>query len=189
MTLQSLPSDLVLPVLQAPRKAARFYGPDRPPPGKGRKKGVLNRITADLKQGLLRGAANCGYDGAGLGGVDGFLLMCAQKHPKHYLALLGKLIPLNLNPDPAPVATINVIGIESGRFLSKEEIENIQQVEAHTVDHVPSPEHRYEPAPPEPTEASIEAQSPEEEQLLAALKAMTTDELLAKLSNALVSQG
>ena len=107
--------------------------------------------------------------------------------PNIYLALLGKLIPL--------ISTLTRSRnhkrhrIESGRFLSKEEIENIQRVEAHTIDHVPSPEHYDEPAPPEePIEEPIEVRSPEEAKLLAALEAMSGEELLARLSNVLAAQ-
>ena len=93
--------------------------------------------TADLKQGILRGAANCGYDGAGLGGVDGFLLMCAQRHPKHYLALLGKMLPplnLNANVASASINEVRIISVPTDHFLSRADIERLQSGEALPIE-------------------------------------------------------
>jgi len=152
MTLATLPPDLQLPVLQT-RKAARHFGPDRPPPGLGRRKGCLNKITSDLKQGILRGAQNCGYDGRGLGGIDGFLLMCAQQHPKHYLALLGRILPTTMTPEaPRPPTTVNVLSVPVGVHLSRAQIEDMRQGKPLVLD----PEQMAEmPAPAEPIEQAI----------------------------------
>jgi hypothetical protein len=152
MTLQTLPANLELPVLQPKRKPNR-YGPNNPPPGKGRTKGAINKITADLKQGILRGAATCGYDGEGLGGVDGFLLMCAQRYPKHYLTLLGKMLPLNLNADvntsTASISEIRMVSVPSDHYFIPEAGDSPS--EAGTFKHIPpleplAPIERAEPA-------------------------------------------
>jgi hypothetical protein len=85
---------------------------------------------------MLRGAANCGYDGAGLGGVDGFLLMCAQRHPKHYLALLGKMLPLNLNANvaSASINEVRIISVPTDHLLSRADIERLQSGEALPIE-------------------------------------------------------
>jgi hypothetical protein len=152
MTLLTLPADLELPVLQPPRKPNR-YGPDNPPPGKGRKRGTINKITRDLKEGVMAAAAACGYDGEGLGGVDGFLLMCAQRYPKHYLALLGKMLPLQSSAaiENNRIGSVNIISIPSGRFLAPEEIAKLQEP-APVIEHGPQPEPERFMAPEEPIE-------------------------------------
>ena len=92
--------------------------------GRGRLKGVVNKVSRDLKNGVLNGAIACGYDGNGLGGLDGFLLMCAQRHPKHYMALLGRLMPMQPSADVGHhIETVNILPVASGSFLSHEEIE------------------------------------------------------------------
>ena len=54
------PANFELPVINPkPRKPGTF-GRGNPPPSNGRRPGQVNKITADLKQGILRGAANCG---------------------------------------------------------------------------------------------------------------------------------
>ena len=40
-----------------------MYGPNNPPPG--RSKGVVNKVTKDLKEGVLTAATNIGRDGNG----------------------------------------------------------------------------------------------------------------------------
>ncbi len=171
MTLQSLPPDLELPVLQPPKKPHRFTL-DNQPAGRGRKKGSVDRITRDLKRGVLLGAHNCGYDGKGLGGVDGFLLYCAQHHPRHYLALLGKMLPMNLNENaPGPgIGQVNIVSIPSGVHLTHEQIERTRRGEAFTLDHDQAP---VEPTPVKaPDVPEIEAQTPAEAQLIASIEAL-----------------
>jgi len=57
-------------------------------PGPGRKKGVPNKINADLKS-MILGA----LDKAG--GVD-YLTACAFSSPAAFLALIGKVLPTTL---------------------------------------------------------------------------------------------
>src|SRR4051794_38955470 len=89
-TDRPLPDDFEVSSI-APRKPGkRLFGPDNP----GIKpKGAVAKITRDLKAGILSGAAMHGADGEGLGGLEGYLQMCASKYPKHYMHLLGKLLP------------------------------------------------------------------------------------------------
>src|SRR5580765_2762056 len=112
MTLETLPADLELPVLQprVVRKPHGFSSENQPFGKRGRKKGSISKITSDIKQGVLRGAHNCGYDGQGLGGVDGFLLACAQRYPKSYLQLLGRMLPMTMTPE-ASGPTITAVNI------------------------------------------------------------------------------
>ena len=66
----------------------------------GRVPGSINKISKDLKSGILNGAIAYGADGQGTGGLDGYLYMCAGRYPKSYMELLGKLMPLQVSPTP-----------------------------------------------------------------------------------------
>lgn len=62
----------------------------RPPnAGKGRKKGAVNKITAELKE-MIQGAL------VEVGGQE-YLARQARKNPTAFLALLGKTLPKDLN--------------------------------------------------------------------------------------------
>lgn len=56
--------------------------------GKGRKKGVPNKITADVKAMVL-----AALDKAG--GID-YLLQQSEKNPTAFLTLVGKVLPLTV---------------------------------------------------------------------------------------------
>ncbi len=62
----------------------------RMPPnaGKGRVKGVPNKLTSEVKQMVLDALE-------GLGGVD-YLMDKAESHPAAFLALVSKVIPLQV---------------------------------------------------------------------------------------------
>jgi hypothetical protein len=77
------------------------------------KRGTQNKITQDLRRGIIEGAVEHGEDGKGKGGLVGYLKFCARKHPKAYLGLLGKLLPYNISADVAAgtTATFNIIAV------------------------------------------------------------------------------
>ncbi|MEY9594432.1 hypothetical protein ABIA06_006723 [Bradyrhizobium yuanmingense] len=127
------------------------FGPDRPLPdhlelapitsrtrkhGRGnpprKMKGAVAKITRDLKNGILDGAISCGSDGAGRGGLRGYLTMCARKHPKSYLNLLGRLVPhvIEGNVGSAVVAQITIQSIPSGEFIRGGVVLDAKPVEA-----------------------------------------------------------
>jgi hypothetical protein len=65
----------------------------RPPnAGKGRKKGIPNKVTGELKSMILEA-----LDGAG--GVD-YLKARAVDSPAAFLTLVGKVLPLQVSGDP-----------------------------------------------------------------------------------------
>ena len=172
------PPDFVLPVIN-PRPAKRLpYFKEHPTPGPGRKKGSHNKVPYDLKRELVEAAAEVGFDGEGEQGLRGYLKHLAIRYPKCFANLLGKVLPINFTPDPAPCATINVIGIEPGRFLSKEEMQDLQQVEARTIDHVPVHSPGQENAMQPQTLEPAPEPSPRLTALEAKLLAMGHDELL-----------
>lgn len=74
----------------------------RPKTG-GRKKGTPNKTTALLKDAILEAAALAGRDE----GIVGYLTAQALLNPGPFIALLGKVLPMQITGDPdAPVAMV-----------------------------------------------------------------------------------
>lgn len=63
--------------------------------GKGRKKGVPNKITANLKEAILEAAKRAG----GAGGTVAYLQAQASANPGPFMALLGKVLPMQIVGD------------------------------------------------------------------------------------------
>lgn len=82
-----------------------------------------NKITADLKQGIVGAAAELGYDGKGKGGVQGYLKMLAEDYPKQFTSLLGRVIPLQINASPgAFIGSVNIVGVPTDRYLTADQM-------------------------------------------------------------------
>ena len=66
----------------------------RKPPnaGKGRRKGVPNKTTAILKDAILQAAEAAGDEG----GMVAYLTMQARTNPGPFMALLGKVLPMQV---------------------------------------------------------------------------------------------
>jgi hypothetical protein len=91
----------------------------------GREKGVHNKITRDIKEGIIDGAVAHGQDGKGKGGLRGYLTMCATKYPKQYMYLLGKLLPFvvrNTVDASLRVQSVNVVPVQSDRYVTAEDM-------------------------------------------------------------------
>jgi hypothetical protein len=58
----------------------------------GRKKGTPNKTPRATKQTLLEVACHVGSDGNGKDGVVGYYKWLAKRHPKIFLAQLGRLL-------------------------------------------------------------------------------------------------
>jgi hypothetical protein len=169
-----LPASLVLPRLQAPRpRDKRLDNLQR----NGRPKGAQDKITKDLKLGLIEGAVQAGFDGEGTGGLIGYCKWMAMFHPKAYATLLVKLLPYNIhaNTESSPTITsVNILSVPSGCHLTQEQMECARQGQPFAIDH--------EPTPDEP-----EVQTSEEEELrvIANLKS-EINELAQKLGVSVV---
>ena len=69
--------------------------------GSGRKKGVPNKITADVKHAIMEAFS-------ALGGVE-YLKRVAITDPKSFCALLGRLVPVKVQgEDSPPVLTVSI---------------------------------------------------------------------------------
>ena len=66
-----------------------------PGPGPGRPKGSVNKTTALLKDAILKAAATAGGDE----GLEGYLATQAKLNPGPFMALLGKVLPMQVAGD------------------------------------------------------------------------------------------
>lgn len=79
-------------------------------PGSGRKKGVPNKLTSNLKEAILAAAQDVGQDGKGKDGLQGYLRHVAAVDVKAYSTLLGKVLPMQIvGEDDGPLKTITRI--------------------------------------------------------------------------------
>lgn len=74
--------------------------------GKGRPKGAKNKQPAILKDAILRAGESAG----GAEGLIGYLTKQATANPPAFMALLGKVLPLQIAGDPDnPLRTVTRI--------------------------------------------------------------------------------
>jgi hypothetical protein len=71
-------------------------------PGAGRPLGALNKVTADIKRGLLDGLLTCDYaldpnDKDTAGSISTYMRNVANKHPELFFQAVVKLIPRELH--------------------------------------------------------------------------------------------
>lgn len=74
-------------------------------PGPGRPKGVPNKNTTLLKDAILQAATKAG----GKGGLVGYLTSQASENPGQFMALLGKVLPTQLQGDAENPVALTVI--------------------------------------------------------------------------------
>ena len=110
-----------------PRSATGQFLKGQPSPeGVRRKAGSLNKITSDIKQGVIAGLARHGSNGRGEGGFAGFCFFLAKKHPKAAARIVEKLLPLQLNASGAglvnSIGVVNIVSVPSDRYLGPEDL-------------------------------------------------------------------
>lgn len=72
----------------------------------GRKKGTPNKLPAALKDAILKAAELAGGDN----GLVGYLQAQASANPGPFMALLGKVLPMQITGDPDnPLQTVTRI--------------------------------------------------------------------------------
>ena len=79
-------------------------------PGPGRKPGIPNRANGLLKDAIIQAAEAAG----GEGGMVAYLTKQANKHPAAFLALIGRVLPLQMQ-DREAGGTIIVEIVPQGR--------------------------------------------------------------------------
>ncbi len=92
--------------------------PKPPNAGKGRPKGVPNKTTAFLKDAILRAAEAAGAQ-YGPDGMVSYLQAQAERNPGPFMALLGKVLPMQIGMDPDnPVKVVHRIELVAPRVHS-----------------------------------------------------------------------
>ena len=64
-----------------------------PGPGPGRPPGSPNKFPALLQKAIAEALAEHGSNGAGLGGLKGFVHWALANHPKEVISIVGKMLP------------------------------------------------------------------------------------------------
>ncbi len=80
--------------------------------GAGRKPGVPNKITMQIKDAILAAAAAAG----GAKGMQGYLEQQAKENPNAFMGLLGKVMPTQLTGDGG--GPLQVDGLIKVEFVS-----------------------------------------------------------------------
>jgi hypothetical protein len=89
---------------------------NRKPPnaGQGRPKGALNKTTSLLKEAILLAAEQQGSNGAGKDGLAGYCQFLAEKEPRAFAQLLGKVLPMQVALDGITSPVVPVINVTIG---------------------------------------------------------------------------
>src|SRR5258708_30779444 len=107
------------------------------PEGARRKKGALNKITADIRAGCIEGFTRHGSNGRGEGGFAGYVFYLAKKHPKAAFRIIEKLLPLTVNGSGLgnrAIGQITIVSVPTGTYLNREDRAK-QREPPHTIDH------------------------------------------------------
>lgn len=81
-------------------------GKSRPQPKGGSRKGIPNKVNADVKAMILQALHNAG-------GVE-YLTARAEDNPKAFLALLGRVLPMTVaNADGGPLAGVVLVPMKA----------------------------------------------------------------------------
>lgn len=78
-------------------------GPNRGNAGKGRPKGSVNKITASVKDAILRAAE------AQPGGMVGYLTAQASENPVAFMSLLGRVLPMDVTNSDSSLRPVEII--------------------------------------------------------------------------------
>ena len=90
--------------------------------GRGRGRGIRNKIPQNLKQSIVDAAIAHGSDGHGRGGLTGYGFFLASRHPKAFAGLLGKLLPLQVDASVSTVLTaVNILPVPAGSYIAPDQ--------------------------------------------------------------------
>lgn len=85
------------------------------PVSPGRPKGIPNKTTTLLKEATILAAEQVGRDGRGKEGLVGFLrTQAAKKNNAPFMAMLGKVLPLQLTGPDGKELQIIIQGPDAG---------------------------------------------------------------------------
>jgi hypothetical protein len=88
-------------------------------------RGATNRISRDIKAGMVNSAIEHGRDGKGKDGLDGFCSWLLLNDLKSWCSIFGRLVPLQIRGDMqvgVGITAVNIVSVPAGSFLSAEDI-------------------------------------------------------------------
>lgn len=107
------------------------------------KKRGQNKLTRDLKNGIIDAAVTVGSDGKGKGGLVGYLTMLARKYPKAYSSLLARVLPLQVSGGVGIgiIDAVNIVSVPGARYLAPEDVARMLQppIEGEIVESFTGP--------------------------------------------------
>jgi len=119
-------------------KGKRFDKEHQPKRPRGRPKGATNLLTRNLREAILRGCEDCGFNGKGAGGLRGYMKRLAIEDPKTMGMLLRGMIPTEVKVEGKQVRvslTLEEAKAEVARFgLPPTEIYKLEYYTKETID-------------------------------------------------------
>jgi hypothetical protein len=139
-------TDMSTNVVPIKDKRGRFGKPGVDNPGRPR--GGINKNTRLLKEAIMLAAEIEGQDGEGKGKLVGFLRRVAQEDLRAFCALLGRIIPLQVEqktidskPKRTTYKTVEEVKRElASRGITMEVMFKIMQTDAPPIDDDQEPE-------------------------------------------------
>lgn len=94
---------MTVPALPYSVKETKKIGQGKP--GPGRPKGCANQTTTLLKDAILKAAENAG----GKNGLVGYLQAQAVENPGPFMALLGKVLPMQIAGEDGGALVVEIV--------------------------------------------------------------------------------
>ena len=101
----------------------------------GRRQGVPNRLTREIKEAIVAACEQHGSDGKGTGGLQGYLLLLAKEERPSMSMLLRAAMPLQVNATVQPIK--NYKSLDEIKAALKES--GIPPVTIYQLEHYPEP--------------------------------------------------
>jgi hypothetical protein len=86
-----------------------------------RGQGTLNRLTTDIKHGMIHSAVAHGRDGRGDGGLDGFFEWLLKNDLRAWCGIFGRLVPLQVNGEVAhrhQQVQVNLVTVPADMYIN-----------------------------------------------------------------------
>jgi hypothetical protein len=109
---------------------SKIFKKGKPKTG-GRKPGVPNKLTREIREAILSGGEQFGYDGKGKDGLPGYFRRLAGENSTAYAALIGKMLPMKIT------STTSFTSREKDIIIRQLELRNIPVT--HIFDQAPIP--------------------------------------------------
>jgi hypothetical protein len=113
----------------------------------GRKKGVQNVLTRELKETIINAAVRLGADGKGEGGLEGYLMMLGREEKRTFGMLLRAVLPMQVNASVTTTVNVKYKTLEEASEEARKlglperrvyELTDFRRIEDEQVEHPPA---------------------------------------------------